>query len=487
MLFKRGDVEQAASPRPTSSIEGTYALRPAARRPTWSPTSASRQWDGSDKLTFWTSTQSAFMVRGTLAEVLGLPLGKVRVLCDHMGGGFGAKQDLFQHEFLCALLARQTRRPVRMESRARRRSSAGARAIPARSGCKQGFKRDGTITARAGEAWCSTRGAYGCHAPGVTAVGTSALTSLYRCENVHLEGRAIYTNTPIAGAFRGYGVVQTYYALDIQMDEAAEQLGMDPAELKLKNAVREGDIAPSDHPIVGHGLEDCIRRGMEEIGWKKRCAERKPRTGAPASSPRAAGAWAARCTARAPIPGIKEQGNAIVKLNEDGSATLLTGAAGLGTGAHTALAQIVAEELGSSSRPSRSCTATPTSCRGTSARSRATRPTWSARRRRWRRPRSRSKLLERAAEQLEVVACRSRDRARLHRGAAACRASGITVRDCVGAEAAAFPPRISSAPAPTCRPSRIRSPRISSRSRSIPGPGQIDVLPGRAGARDRQA
>ena len=101
----------------------------------------------------------------------------------------------------------------------------------------------------------------------MTAVGTTALTSLYRCDNVHLEGRCVYTNTPIAGAYRGYGVVQTYYALDIQMDEAAEKLGIDPAELKLRNAVREGDIAPSGHPIVGHGLEDCIRRGMEEIGW----------------------------------------------------------------------------------------------------------------------------------------------------------------------------------------------------------------------------
>ena len=76
-------------------------------------------------------------------------------------------------------------------------------------------------------------GAYGSHGPGVTNVGAAALTSLYRCENVRVVGRCVYTNTPIAGAFRGYGVVQTYYALDIQMDEAAAQLGIDPAEFKL--------------------------------------------------------------------------------------------------------------------------------------------------------------------------------------------------------------------------------------------------------------
>src|SRR5262249_13827533 len=152
----------------------------------------------------------------------------------------------------------------------------------------------------------------------------------------------VYTNTPIAGAFRGYGVVQTYYALDIQMDEAAERLDIDPAELKLKNAVREGDIAPSGHPLTGHGLEDCIRRGREETDWaelrRRARNEQGPiRTG-----------WGMGCEMHgsSAYPGIKEQGNAVVKMNEDGTVTLLTGTAGLGTGAHTALAQIVAEELG---------------------------------------------------------------------------------------------------------------------------------------------
>ena len=226
-------------------------------------------------------------------------------------------------------------------SPARRRSSAAARAIPGTVWLKQGFKKDGTITARQARVTFNG-GAYGSHSPGVTSVGTAALTSLFRCDNVHLEGRCVYTNTPIAGAFRGYGVVQTYYALDIQMDEAAERLGMDPAELKLKNAVREGDIAPSGHPLTGHGLEDCIRRGREETGWaelrRRARNEQGPiRTG-----------WGVGCEMHgsSAYPGIKEQGNAVVKMNEDGTVTLLTGTAGLGTGAHTALAQIVAEELG---------------------------------------------------------------------------------------------------------------------------------------------
>ena len=339
VLVQRGDIGRGFA-EAELIVEGTYAMG----RPTpayMEPNVCVCRWDADGKLTVWISTQTPFMVRGILAEVLGLPLSKVRVLVDHMGGGFGAKQDLFQAEFLCALLARETRRPVRLELTRRETFLGGRSRHPGTVWLRQGFRKDGTITAREVRVTLNS-GAYGSHGPGVTAVGTTALTSLYRCENVHLEGRCVYTNTPIAGAYRGYGVVQTYYALDLQMDEAAERLGMDPAELKLKNAVREGDLAPSGHPIVGHGLEDCIRRGVAETGWAT--LRRRPRTG----SGTLARGWGMGCEMHgsSAYPGIKEQGNATVKMNEDGTVQLFTGTTGLGTGAHTALAQVVAEELG---------------------------------------------------------------------------------------------------------------------------------------------
>ncbi len=332
----RGDVERGFAAA-DFVIEGTYEMgRPMPAY--MEPNVCVCHWDAQQRLSVWISTQTPFMVRGILAEVLGVPLGKVRVLVDHMGGGFGAKQDLFQTEFLCALLAREARRPVRLEYTRKETFLGGRSRHPGTVWLRQGFRKDGTITAREARVTFNS-GAYGSHGPGVTAVGTTALTSLYRCDNVRLEGRCVYTNTPIAGAYRGYGVVQAYYALDIQMDEAAAKLGVDPAELKLKNAVREGDLAPSGHPIVGHGLEDCIRRGLQETSWpnRKRFKERNLRRG-----------WGMGCEMHgsSAYPGIKEQGNATVRMNEDGSATLLTGTTGLGTGAHTALAQIVAEELG---------------------------------------------------------------------------------------------------------------------------------------------
>ncbi|CAG9174392.1 xanthine dehydrogenase family protein molybdopterin-binding subunit [Cupriavidus respiraculi] len=338
VIVRRGDVE-AGFAEADLIVEGVYE----GGRPTpayMEPNVCTCNWDGNGNLTVWISTQTAFMVRGIMAEVLGLPLHKVRVLVDHMGGGFGAKQDLFQHEFLCALLARETRRPVRMEYTREETFVGGRTRHPARIWLKQGFRRDGTITARQARVVFNS-GAYGSHGPGVTNVGTAALVSLYRCDNVLLEGRCVYTNSPIAGAFRGYGVVQTYYALDVQMDEAAAQLGMDPAELKLRNAVRDGDIAPSNHPLIGHGLEACIRKGMEIVDWP--ALRRRPReTAGPIRT-----GWGLGCEMHgsSAYPGIKEQGNAIIKMNEDGTVVLLTGAAGLGTGAHTALAQIVAEEL----------------------------------------------------------------------------------------------------------------------------------------------
>jgi xanthine dehydrogenase molybdenum-binding subunit len=338
VVVARGDVVRGFA-EADFVIEGEYRLgRPVPAY--MEPNICVCRWDANGKLTVWVSTQTAFMVRGILAEVFGLPLTSVRVLVDHMGGGFGAKQDLFQHEFLCALMAKETNRPVRMEFTRKETFLGGRSRHSGKVWLKQGFKKDGTITARQARIVFDS-GAYGSHGPGVTTVGTAALTSLYRCENVHLEGQCVYTNTPIAGAFRGYGVVQTYYALDIQMDEAAEHLGFDPAELKLRNAVRQGDIAPSGHPVEGHGLEDCIRRGTKEVGWTA-LRERKKDQG------RIRSGWGMGCEMHgsSAYPGIKEQGNAIVTMNEDGTVVLLTGAAGLGTGAHTALSQIVAEELG---------------------------------------------------------------------------------------------------------------------------------------------
>jgi xanthine dehydrogenase molybdenum-binding subunit len=337
---EHGDVEQGFA-EADFIIEGEYRTgRPAPAY--MEPNVCVCEFDRSGKLTVWSSTQCAFMVRGILSEVLDIPLSQVRVIVEHMGGGFGAKQDLYQHEFVCALLAQRTGRPVKMEYSRNESFVASKTRHPVKVYLKQGVKKDGTITARQVR-YVSNTGAYASHGVGITWVGCEDIASLYRCgNNVKVEGVSVYTNNPIAGAFRGFGGVQAFFALDSQMDEIAAALGIDPVELRLKNAVREGDPSPSGLPLLGHGLEACLQRGAVEVGWFERRNRPQPvdsrfkRGWGVGTEMHSSGAY----------PSIKEQSNAVIKLNEDGTVILLTGVADLGTGAQTVMAQIAAEELG---------------------------------------------------------------------------------------------------------------------------------------------
>ncbi len=300
-------------------------------------------FDLSGKLTVWSSTQCAFMVRGTLAEQLGIPINKVRVIAEFMGGSFGAKQDCYQHEYVCALLAQKTGLPVRMEYSRAESFWASKTRHPVKIRFKQGVKKDGTITARQASYLANT-GAYASHAVGVTWVGLEDMSALYRCsDNLKLEGNAVYTNNPVAGAFRGFGGVQSFFAFDSHMDELAAELGMDPVDFRLKNAVREGDHSPVHGVLVeGQGLKACLERGAQEVDWYDRRSQPQPEEPhlkmgwGVGTEMHGSGAW----------PSINEISSAIIKINDDGTVNLLTGVADLGTGAQTAMAQIAAEELG---------------------------------------------------------------------------------------------------------------------------------------------
>ncbi len=298
------------------------------------------EFDQSGRLTVWISTQAPFMVRGALSEVLGMPMSQIRVICEHMGGGFGAKQDLYQYPYLCALLAQRTGRPVKLEYTREETFIAGRSRHPVIIELKQGVTKDGRLTARQGR-YIANTGAYSSHGPGVTRVGTSALSSLYKCPNVYVEGLCVYTNTPIAGAFRGYGAPQAYFALESQMDQIAAHLGLDPVELRLRNMFQPGDRGPAGTPFTHVMLPACLQRGAELFGWaEKRCAT-------PQEGPIKRGVGVAcQLHSATSYPAIKEAAGAEVSINEDGTVRLLIGAADLGTGAKTVMAQIAAETLG---------------------------------------------------------------------------------------------------------------------------------------------
>lgn len=298
------------------------------------------RFDYDRKITVWSSTQSPFRLRFILAKALDMPLGKIRVIAPHVGGGFGNKLYLGQHELVCTLLAKKTGRPVKIRYTRKEEFYTTTTRHPAIIELKTGVKKDGTLTAIQAKVIMNT-GAYALFGSGVTWVACYYIggSSLYRCPNIKVDGYCVYTNTPAAGAMRAFGGPQAHFAVESHMDMIAENLGIDPVELRLKNLVRIGDVdrLSGFYNIRSCGLRECIEKGAERIGWKK-----KEWKHGGVNEARKRGMGMA-CMSMISELGVSA---AFVKLNEDGSVNILTGATDIGQGSNTVLAQIVAEELG---------------------------------------------------------------------------------------------------------------------------------------------
>lgn len=302
--------------------------------------------DEDNRLILRTSTQVPFHVRRIVAKVLQIPVRQIRVIKPRIGGGFGGKQEILLED-LCGALTLATRRPVRLEyTRAEELSSARTR-HPQILTVKTGVKRDGRLTALSLKVLENT-GAYGTHALTVQSVTGSRALSLYQAPNVRYEANAVYTNLAVAGAFRGYGAPQGFFALESHMDEVASELGMDPVAFRKKNLIREGvesKIAEVlgegksgyKQVILSYGLDRCIELGLEAIGWHAK-------RGARQEGPLRRGLGIACVMQASGIPGV-DMAAATIKMNEDGSFNLMAGATDIGTGSDTMLAQIAAETL----------------------------------------------------------------------------------------------------------------------------------------------
>jgi putative selenate reductase molybdopterin-binding subunit len=317
-------------------------------------------WDEDDRLVIRTSTQVPFHVRRMLAPVLNLPVKRIRVIKPRIGGGFGGKQEVLMED-VPAHLTIATRRPVIYEY-TREEEFIGARSRhPMKVKMKTGVKRDGTITANSMYALSDT-GAYGCHALTVTGNTGHKAMALYvgdeeyrKAPNIRFYADIVYTNTPPAGAFRGYGVPQGYWPLDRHMEKIARALNLDPIEFRLKNAIHPGEYHPfstawnegrEPRPEIIHtvGLEQCVAQARAAIGWDDKYGnEEWRRLGNPPN--RRKGIGVAMVMQGTAIPYL-DMGGASVKMNDDGSFNLLVGATDLGTGSDTVLAQMAAEVLG---------------------------------------------------------------------------------------------------------------------------------------------
>ena len=314
--------------------------------------------DEDERLVLRTSTQVPFHVRRMVAPLLGLPVKRIRVIKPRLGGGFGAKQEMVIEDIVGHLVL-ATRRPVRLElTRAEEFISTRVRHAMTVT-FRSGVDAEGRLVAQ-DMSVVSNTGAYGTHGFTVNSVCGQHGLSLYNCPAKRFRCDVAYTNRPVAGAFRGYGAPQAFFALESHMDDIARALGLDPYEIRARNWVRTGDpldivlrlgerggvedIAPEDIPVITScGLEECALQGRRAIGWERRS---DPAWHRPADRPHIRrGMGMALAIQGSGIP-LVDMAACSIKINDDGSFNMLVGATDLGTGSDTVLAQIAAEVLG---------------------------------------------------------------------------------------------------------------------------------------------
>ena len=218
--------------------------------------------DASGRLVVRSSTQVPFLTRDALCDLLGLERSQVRVLCGRVGGGFGGKQEMLTED-LVALAVLRTGRPVAWELTRQEQFTATTTRHPMRVRVKMGARADGTLTAIALTVLSNT-GAYANHAGGVLHHGCNECIAAYHCPNKRVDGYSVYTHTLPAGAFRGYGLSQTVFAVESAVDELARGLGIDPFAMRRLNAVRPGDpmvatsLEHNDVQYGSYGLDQCL-------------------------------------------------------------------------------------------------------------------------------------------------------------------------------------------------------------------------------------
>lgn len=290
------------------------------------PRGAIARIESSGRITVWKNTQGQFIARGEIARIMGVPLSHIRIIPTEIGGGFGGKLSILIAP-VCILLAQKSGKPVKIVLTREEEFMAARPRHAAIVEMKTGVKKDGTLISRKSRTIIDS-GAYTDF--GLGAATRAALTARgpYRIPNVKLEACCVYTNKIPGGAFRAPGAPQITFAIESQMDIIARHLGMDPAELRLINGLKVGDVAYSGQKVEGASLDKVLKTATERIGWNK------PKAGPYRGRGVACGEWN---TAGTPA-------TSSLKINEDGSAAVYTGVVNL-TGSTTVFAQIVAEEF----------------------------------------------------------------------------------------------------------------------------------------------
>jgi len=335
LVFKQGDIEEGFKTA-DHIFEGNFYTQPVAHV-AMEPTGCVCLWDYNDKITIWSPSQTLYQERRILAEILDIDENNIRIIKPTMGGGFGARQQL-QNQHVGVLLSKIVRKPVKLMNTREEDMYASATRHETKFTIKIGIKHDGTITTAYIENYLNG-GPYITHTTTVCAAAGKKFQ--YNAKNYLYEGISVYTNSPTAGAMRGYGNLQVVVGREIMLERIARKLEMDPVEYRLKNHVGVGD----EFPAAGYSISSC---GIEECAEKakiiKSCVDKeKPLRNDDEVSEGWGTAFSCHSSGPSNLDGMS---SAVIMANDDGTVILSIGSADIGQGSETVMQQIVAETLG---------------------------------------------------------------------------------------------------------------------------------------------
>jgi CO/xanthine dehydrogenase Mo-binding subunit len=343
MDFERGDPRKAFLQADVVVEDEFYT--PMVHQGYLEPHSVVASWEG-DRVTIWAPMQSPELGRITYANGLGIGSDQVRVIQMPMGGAFGGKLEYKLH-MICAALARIARRPVKMVNTREEEFLAGTPRMPMRMKMRVGAKSDGTLLCKDAHI-IADNGAFTNYGVGILLSAAHRHDNLYRFGNIHTRAELVWTNKPGSGCYRGFGNPQSHFAFESILDMLADELGMDPAELRLKNATQTGDFTAHGWVIGSCGLSDAIRESTKAAGWKNKW-RRSREAASPDTERFARGIGIACCLHvsgnRTFLPYF-DGASAYVRINEQGKVVVQVSETDLGQGARTVFAQMAAHELG---------------------------------------------------------------------------------------------------------------------------------------------
>ena len=304
-------------------------------------------YDSDGKITLWSSTQTPHYVHRALAKVLSLPASHIRVIATPNGGGFGGKSDPFNHEVVVCKLSMITGRPVKVTLTREEVFYCHRGRHPVLMKVKTGVKNDGAITAMHFQSYLDG-GAYGSYGVASTFYTGALQTVTYNVPRYKFQGVRTFTNKPPCGPKRGHGTPQPRYALEVQLDKIAEQLGLDPVEIRRQHLVPPNTVTANYLRIGSMGLGQCIDKVVEGSRWKERFSGWDPqRRKLPLGKGIGFACSSYLCGAGLPIYwNNMPQSGVQLRLDRQGGVCVMCGSTDIGQGSDSILAYIVAEVLG---------------------------------------------------------------------------------------------------------------------------------------------